>query len=137
MEEMPGAWRRVGYEELSPSKIANEVFGHLHAGDQVAVVGRWMPDRENERLQNVVHALRKRGFQVRLITGQTPVQDFCFLMNAQKELVATGMSSYSYWAAWLGNTSKVRRYQVDSLSTRKKRGGQKPASYEPRIKDVE
>jgi hypothetical protein len=133
MEEIPNVWQRRGYEELSASKIANEVFGHLHAGDQVAVVGRWISGKENKNLKEVVHALKKRGLLVRFITGQTPVQDFCFLINAQKELVVTRKSTYSYWAGFLGKTSKVRRYQVDSLSTRKSSGGQKPTSYEPKI----
>ena len=124
MEEMPDRAVNLGFEELTPRKVSSELLGHLKTNDRVAVVGRWFEGKENGNLKEIVRLLADRGLQVRLVKGQTPVQDFCFLMNAQKELVATDRSTFSYWAAFLGETSIIRRYKIDNgkalASSRKK-----------------
>ena len=38
---MPKAYAKKGYQELSPYKIAYELFGNLQAGDKVAITGRF------------------------------------------------------------------------------------------------
>jgi len=101
-------------EELSPNKTANELFGHLRPGDKVAITTRF----NNSASQLYVDALKNRGLNVSLITGQTGTEDFCFLMNARKELVGSGMSKFFLWSALLGSARKIRAYSVDSPDRR-------------------
>jgi len=102
-------------EELSPNKTANELFGHLQPGDKIAVTTRY----NNSLSQLYVGALKNRGLNVRLISGQSDTEDFCFLMHAKKELVGTHMSKFFLWSALLGSAKKIRAYSVDSPSRRK------------------
>ena len=108
--EMPRKGKRQGYEELSPDKVAHELFGHLQAGDKVAFTSRV----SGEFVSNYAAALKARGLHVRIIEGQNPTQDFCFLMSARKEFAGFAMSSYSVWAAYLGNATISRLYSVKS-----------------------
>jgi hypothetical protein len=64
--------------------------------------------------------LTTRGRRVRVIK-QTGVEDFCFLMHAEKELVGVAASTYALWAGYLCNASKVRLYSVDSPTRRTSR----------------
>ncbi len=108
--EMPRKGKRRGYEELSPYKVAHEAFGHLNAGDKVAFTSR----ASLEFVSNYTAALQDRGLQVRIIQGQNPTQDFCFLLSARKEFVGFTMSSYAVWAAFLGNSTQARLYSIKS-----------------------
>lgn len=108
--EMPRRGRRLGYEELSPAKVANELLGSLKAGDKVALAGRLAPDL----MINYTLALEARDLIVRFIDGQSPTQDFCFLMSAKKDFTGFAMSTYAVWAAYLGNATKPRLYSVKS-----------------------
>jgi hypothetical protein len=114
VHEMPRKARRKGYEELSPNQTARELFGHLQAGDKVAITTRF----EKEDARPYVDALQRRGLQVRVIAGQTDREDFCCLIKAQKELVGSAASTFVLWAAYIGNTSNVRIYSVDSPDRR-------------------
>ena len=97
-----------GFEELSPYQTAHELFGHLQAGDRIAMTTRW----HNPLSQAYVDAMTARGLVVRVVTNQTGVQDFCFLTSAQKELVGVAKSTYVRWAAYLGNATRARLYAV-------------------------
>jgi hypothetical protein len=108
--EMPRKGKRRGYEELSPSKVAHELFGHLEAGEKVAFTSR----TSSEFVSNYTAALNARGLQVRIIEGQNPTQDFCFLMSARKDFAGFSMSSYAVWAAYLGKATQSRLYSVKS-----------------------
>ena len=79
---MPSAGKDLGFEELSPEKIANELFRDLVPGDKVAITTR-IDDR---RVQEVVSTLQKRGLVVRVIANQQDFQDFCFLITPSKLL---------------------------------------------------
>jgi len=122
---MPRVGYNLGFEELNANQTANEVFANLQKGDKVAIVSRFAND---DTVLPYVNALQSRGIQARVITGQDGTQDFCFLMNAQKEMVGSAMSTYFLWAALLSNCTSVRAYSVDSPVRRKKRsrdvGGQ-------------
>jgi len=104
---MPRKGKKYGFEELSPHKIAHELFAHLPTGEKVVLLSR-VPD------ENYTKALSSRGLQARYITGQNPMQDFCFLMSAQKDMVGYAMSTYAVYAAYLGNASKARLYSLKS-----------------------
>jgi hypothetical protein len=112
---MPRRGKKLGFEELSPNKTAFELFGNLQAGDKVAITSRY---DTHPSVQPYVDALTRRGIKVRVITGQSGVEDLCFLMHAQKELVGIAESTYATWAAHLGNAQKVRLYSIDSPSRR-------------------
>jgi hypothetical protein len=53
------------------------------------------------------------------VNGQSPEEDFCFLLKVEKELVGFAKSSYVRWAGILGNASLERMYSVDSPATRR------------------
>ena len=111
---MPKKGKLKGFEELSPERVGTDLFGHLHRGDKVALTSRI----QNLQTQEYVDALSARGLQVRLVTNQTGVEDFCFLASAKKELAGMTRSTYVGWAGILGNASKVWSYSIDSEDTR-------------------
>ena len=103
----PKRWRM---RELNPNQTAFELFGHLNTGDKVAIMSRF----GEEHMQPYVDAMKERGLKVRVVTGQTGVQDFCFLKSSTKEIVGTRKSTYFGWAALLSDTVKrVTAYSID------------------------
>lgn len=103
---------------MSPYKIAHELFRDSVAGDKVAILTRI----NDAVVSDIVDKLKKRGLQVRLISGQSAVEDWCFLKHAQKELVGGAMSTFVKWAAFLGNATRTRLYFLDSPMFRKRDG---------------
>ena len=81
--------KRMGFEELSPTKIATELFQNLQPGDKVAIVSRPVSSASNKKnngvqpLQEVVNALTSKGLSVRVVPPNN--DNFCFMMKAQKE----------------------------------------------------
>eukprot|EP00980_Cylindrotheca_fusiformis_P012719 scaffold3108_cov152-Cylindrotheca_fusiformis.AAC.10 len=110
--EMPN--HKGTLQEGSPNQTAFVLFGHLQAGDKVAIATRF----NNANAKGHADALKSRGIQVRILEGQTGVQDFCFLTKAQKELVGNYQSSFAFWAAVLGKARKSFLYTLDSPSLR-------------------
>jgi hypothetical protein len=78
-------WKRLGFEELSPPKIAHELFAHLQPGDKVAIAARRNMSNNRKPLEDVIAALQARGLIVRVSRNVVGNQDFCFLKEAQKE----------------------------------------------------
>jgi len=111
---MPLRGKRLGFEEAGPNATASELFGHLQPGEKVAIVTRF----GTSSAQEYVDVLEHRGLKVRVIANQTGVQDFCFLMNAQKEMVGAILSSYFRWAAILSNCTRIVAYSIDSKAKR-------------------
>jgi hypothetical protein len=105
----------LGFHELDAYRTAHELFGHLQPGDKVAITSRFGDDPS---VQPYVDALTNRSLQVRVITGQSGVEDFCFLLHAKKELVGMAESTYTLWAGYLGNATKVRLYSMDTPGRR-------------------
>lgn len=105
-------------EEATPNQTAFELFGHLKAGDRVAITSRF----NNEHVQLYVDALRARKIDVRVIQGQSGIQDFCFLTKARKELIGNFQSTFVFWAAILGDARKVLLYTLDSPSLKERFG---------------
>lgn len=110
---MPRRGKRLGFEELSPDKVANELLSNLKRGDKVAITSRF-----TEHVLPYVNALEERGLVVRVVEGQTGLQDFCFLMRASRELIGVATSTYVTWAGLLGDAKRVRLYSVDSPDRR-------------------
>lgn len=103
----PSRGRRMGFEELSPNKTADELFGHLQRGEKIAITTRF-----GKHAQPYVSALERRGLKVRVISNQSDIEDFCFLMSAKKELVGTYKSTYVKWAALLGDMKRAELYDL-------------------------
>jgi hypothetical protein len=127
---MPRVSKSRGFQELSPYKIAHELFANLNAGDKIAIAGRFVSMELNDGLKSnsssvvrdIVSALESRGLVVRLVDNGGPMEDFCFLKHAQKELVGMVMSTYVTVASFLGNANMTRLYVVDSPLMRKAHG---------------
>jgi hypothetical protein len=129
LSELKGATKELGFQELDPQRTASQLFGNLMPGDKVAITTRF----HNEVTQKYVHAMEKRGLTVRVIAGQSAVQDFCFLQQSQKELVGLHKSSFFTWAAYLGQYTiqTIRSYSVLSSTTTKKLVAWPPPNEEP------
>eukprot|EP00957_Ditylum_brightwellii_P155782 11860076-Ditylum_brightwellii.AAC.1 len=111
---MPQRGKELGFEELSANKTAKELFANHKPGEKVAIISRF-----GDKVDEYIQALESiRGLKARYIEDQTGNEDFCFLVKAQKEIIKTTMSSFSWWAGVLGDAKKVRVYTVDSKETR-------------------
>jgi len=96
-----------GYEEIGPTQMAYSMLGHLSSIDKVALVAPSPEIAEPYKVE-----IENRGIKVRVVS-QSRVQDFCFMMNAQKELYGQHTSTYVFWAAILSKTvKKVSLYYV-------------------------
>ena len=93
----------LGFEELSPNKVATELFRDSKQGDTITILSRF-----GDAVEPYVKALDDQGFQARVISGQESEEDFCYLLSAQKELVGVNMSTFVRWAAFLGNSTRAR-----------------------------
>jgi hypothetical protein len=103
-----------GFEELDPQRVASELMGHLPAGQKIAMTTRFANEPIVEDYQR---AMQARGFQVRIVANQTGVQDFCFLLRAQQELLGVAKSTYARWAAFLGDAARVQLYALDNVGS--------------------
>jgi FkbM family methyltransferase len=106
---MPIVGKTGFFAELGPEQTARDLFGHLKPGSKVAIVSRF----SKEHTQLYIDALERRGLQVRFVTGQSGVQDFCFLVSAQKEIVGPAGSTYFVWASYLSNSTQIIAYSLD------------------------
>jgi hypothetical protein len=108
-----------GREELPPHRVAKELLAHLPSNtSKVAMTSRFSYQPASQRY---VEALQKeRGIETRVISGQTAVQDFCFLQQAQEELVGISYSTFVQWAAILGKAKVARLYSYDTVLTERK-----------------
>jgi hypothetical protein len=104
----------MGFAELSPVKVATELFAHLQPGDRVQIITRTF----NQKARNYAEALEVNGVKASVVTDQSTVQDFCFLKQTQKELVGSARSTFVMWAALLGDSQKARMYHVDNRGLR-------------------
>ena len=100
------------FAEVTPETAARSVFGNSSSSStnhssRVAIVSR-----TTAGLESYVTALQQAGLKVRLITGQTGVQDFCFIQKAQREFVGQYQSTFARWAALLGNATVNRFYKL-------------------------
>lgn len=110
----------MGFAELAPFKVANEVFAHsyLQAANSTSV--RITTRIFNQKARNYAEALQARGIPASVVTDQSAVQDFCFLKETKMELVGSARSTFVMWAALLGNVQKARLYHVDNRGLRER-----------------
>ena len=118
VKEMPRRGARLGFEELSPNKTANELLKNKKKGDKIVFTNRF----SREEVAPYLDAIEQRGLVGRAVEGQNSHQDFCFLMSAQEEMIGIAKSSFSLWAAFLGNATNVRLYSMRSPARREALG---------------
>lgn len=103
-----------GHEELSPNMTAHLL---LKGSSKVAITTRFA----NHSLSLAyVDALRSQGVETRMVINNSDnhsrnhssgIQDFCFLKHANR-LVGQGLSTFSFWAGYLGNSNETIMYAV-------------------------
>ena len=100
--ELKKATKELGFTELSPYQTATELFINATASssNRLAITTRF----DNDWTQEYVHEIQKYhpSLQIRVISDQSAVEDFCFLKSAKRELVGHDLSSFFQWAAYLG-----------------------------------
>lgn len=106
----------MGFQELSPQKVTQELFGHLESGDQVKITTRIL----NRFARAYVESFAERGVNASLVTDQTGVQDFCFLKRTTKELAGSARSTFVLWASLLGNATTTTLYHSDNYGLRRR-----------------
>jgi hypothetical protein len=109
MQEIPETAKKLGFEELSPNKMVQEVMKDYRPGDKVAVISRFSTFG-----QNYVHRMQEAKLDARLMENISDLQSFCFLMSGGLEFIANSKSTFAQWAAYLGNASRVRLYNLRS-----------------------
>jgi hypothetical protein len=117
VDEMPRKAIAWGFGELSPSKIANELFGHLKGGDKLAIVTRFQKADKVVEIQDAIQQAHP-GVEVRVIGDNSGVQDFCLLRTAQNEIVGSQKSTFVKWASFIGTSRMARIYIQDSTQFR-------------------
>ncbi|KAL7548267.1 hypothetical protein ACHAWF_011559 [Thalassiosira exigua] len=85
-----------GGGELAPATAANVLSASLPLGTKIALVSGVA---SNARTAAYEDAFRNRSFDVRVISGQTGIQHFCFLAHARGGLWGTEKSTYVTWAS--------------------------------------
>jgi hypothetical protein len=124
----------MGFAELSPTQVATELFANLYNDNDndnegtsnnhtVQITTRMY----NQKACNYAKALMMAAppsedshIYATVVTDQSAVQDFCFLMKTQKELAGSARSTFVLWAALLGNTTRARLYHVDNQGLRQR-----------------
>ena len=97
--DLPRKHMSWGGAELVPAKAAELLSQSAPPGSRVALVaGRAAP----HRVQAYIEAFNNRSFDVRAVSGQSAIQDYCFLAHAQAGLWGTDRSSYANWASLIG-----------------------------------
>ena len=119
----------MGMEELSPTKVATEVFGPGSPSNATTIaIATRFPG--HKAACEYADALKSRGLQTIWLTTKlndsaipsslSALYDFCAMVRTT-ELVGMVRSTFVVWAALLGNADGVvRLYSVDSKATRKK-----------------
>lgn len=102
---------------MDPTRVANQLMKHLPSGQKVAMTTRFNAKQE-PLVELYLKTFKARGFQPRLIVNQTGIQDFCFLLNAQQELLGVAKSTYARWAAYLGRAKSVQLYAIDNVGSK-------------------
>jgi hypothetical protein len=97
------------FVEVTPYTAANALFLNTSTDHPIAISSRF-PNRVDQYVQ----ALQKRGISSYYVDGQrTGMEAFCYLLQAQYELVGMYQSTFVRWAALLGNATMNRSYLLD------------------------
>ena len=133
MKRRPDRAKKLGFWELSANKTAYELYAHLKPGDKVAITTRF----GGQYVEPYVTALEERGLKVRVITNQSAVEDFCFLLSAKKELTGTLKSTFVKWAALLGDMEHVELYYLNYPERERDESWSSTNMTDPRFKRIQ
>jgi len=128
----------MGLEELSPNQVATQIFGSQSPSNatSITIVTRFP---KHPATMEYTKALNKAGLitttttttnsssssATTLSTKFLPMRDFCTMIRTE-ELVGMVRSTFTVWAALLGNPNGIARlYSIDSQLTRKASKGEK------------
>lgn len=117
--EMPRKGRNKGYQELSPTGLAQYLLRQAKNGTRVGILTRF-PDGPS--LHNYTIELERVGFQVNVITSTTNASstlDFGRLVRTKKDTLLVGFqrSTFFVWAALLGLSERVLVYSIAGTTT--------------------
>eukprot|EP00980_Cylindrotheca_fusiformis_P026187 scaffold15497_cov117-Cylindrotheca_fusiformis.AAC.14 len=110
--------KEKGFEEMDPNMTANYLFADFTSGEKVAIVSRY-----HQHTGDYIRALKDiKGIEARYIENQTGAEDFCFLLNAKREVIGDKRSTFVTLAAYLGDVKRARLYSFDTPERRKRQG---------------
>jgi len=112
--EMPNVGIALGFDEASASELLEHILLPANATN-VAILSRY----QNEQLNAYADVLRDAGLSVRILPGQSGIQDFCFLKSAQHHVIGSARSTFFAWAALLSDAALVSAYSIDTPAQRK------------------
>jgi hypothetical protein len=100
---------RYIFTEVSPNTAANVLFLHTSKNHPIAIISRFQTG-----VDQYVQALQEREISAHYVDGQrTGMEAFCYLLQAQYEIVGSGTSTFFVWATYLGNATRNRSYRLD------------------------
>jgi hypothetical protein len=99
---------RYMFTEVSPNTAANVLFLHTSKSHPIAIISRFQTG-----VDQYVQALQERELSAHYVDGQrTGMEAFCYLLQAQYEIVGSGTSTFFAWASYLGNATRNRSYRL-------------------------
>ena len=113
-----------GGGELTPPNAAKMLSSSLPPGSNIALV----PGRsDGKRIQAYKDAFTNSSFNVRIVKGESGIQDFCFLNHAEY-VWGTIQSSYAAWASILNKNLHNATLYAANYPLRKTKRSSKVAS---------
>lgn len=117
---MPDRYLTLGFEEVSPHQLIHNMLSldtESNSTDRhVAILSRFA---SSPGVQEYVSQLAHNGFVPRVVSNQSAVQDFCFLLQSNV-VVGAAKSTYLLWAGLLGSSRKIYAYSINSTHTRQR-----------------
>jgi hypothetical protein len=97
------------FVEATPLTAANVLFLNTSKNCSIAISSRF-----ESGVDPYVQALRKREISSHFVSGQrNGMEAFCYLLQAQYEIVGVYISTFFRWVSFLGNATMNRHYMLD------------------------
>ena len=124
----------IRYHEITPKQIVPWLSGGalIPGKDSIALVGRYMDSDYAKQFQ--YELTTNGGYSVRMIQNQTTAQDFCFMLQTKRELIASKQSTFAQWIELLmfdGNTNVPTTFYSISPTIRWNGTNMKPLTRHP------
>jgi hypothetical protein len=97
------------FMEVTPNTAANVLFLNTIKSHPIAIVSRF-----ETGVDQYLQAFQERGLSAHYVIGQrSGMEAFCYLKQAQYQIVGSGQSTFFLWATYLGNATMNRLYLLD------------------------
>jgi hypothetical protein len=97
------------FMEVTPNTAANVFFLYASKSHRIAIISRFQAG-----VNHYIQAFQERGTSALYVLGQrSGMEVFCYLQQAQYEIVGSGQSTFFLWATYLGNATMNRLYLLD------------------------